>query len=51
MLLEGTGVNDVNAFLDEATGGTITSLTEALGVDDVEAALGIIPPPEASASA
>lgn len=50
MILEGTGINDVNAFLDEATGGAITSLTEALGVDDIEAALGIIPAPEASSA-
>lgn len=51
MLLEGLGINDVNAFLDSATGGAISSLTEALGVDDIEAALGIVPAPSASASA
>jgi hypothetical protein len=41
MLEEGLGVTAVNAFLDEATGGAITSLEDALGVTDVYKALGL----------
>lgn len=51
MLLEGLGVDEVNTFLDATTGGLVSSLSEALGVDDIEAALGIAPAPNASASA
>lgn len=41
MILEGVGVPQVDAFLDGATGGAISSLEEALGVPDIEKALGL----------
>jgi len=42
-LEKGLGIADVNDFLDAVTGGTVTSLEKALGVTDLEAALGIAP--------
>lgn len=41
MVLEGVGVPEVNAFIDSATGGAVSSLEAALGVTDVEKALGL----------
>jgi len=41
MLEDGLGVTAVNEFLDEATGGAITSIEDALGVSDVLVALGL----------
>lgn len=51
MLLQGIGLDDVEAWLDGVTGGAVTSLSEVLGVPDVLAALGIEEPADASASA
>lgn len=41
MLLNGVGLDSVNAFLDSATGGAVTDLSETLGVTDLEKALGL----------
>lgn len=41
MLEEGVGVTAINQFLDDATGGAITSLEDALGVTDLYKALGL----------
>ncbi|KAH7312611.1 hypothetical protein B0I35DRAFT_411314 [Stachybotrys elegans] len=41
MILDGAGVTAVNEFLDETTGGAITSLEDALGVTDILVALGL----------
>lgn len=41
MLMDGTGITAVNEFLDNTTGGAITSIEDALGVTDVLEALGI----------
>jgi hypothetical protein len=41
MLEDGLGVTAVNKFLDESTGGAITSIEDALGVTDVLKALGL----------
>jgi len=41
MLESGLGIDAVNAFLDNATGGVISSLEGALGVTDIEKALGL----------
>lgn len=41
MLESGLGLPEVEAFLDNATGGAITSLEDALGVTDVLKALGL----------
>ena len=41
MLLSGVGVPAVDKFLDDATGGAITSIEKALGVPDIEKALGL----------
>ncbi|KID74441.1 hypothetical protein MBR_06540, partial [Metarhizium brunneum ARSEF 3297] len=39
MLLQGIGLPQVDAFLDSATGGAMSSLEGALGVTDIEKAL------------
>ena len=41
MLLEGLGLDEVNAFLDEATGGALTDLEEAIGIYDLLEELGL----------
>lgn len=41
MLLQGIGLPEIDKFLDAATGGAISSLEGALGVPDLEKALGI----------
>jgi hypothetical protein len=41
MLLDGLGLRDVNDYLDQQTGGAITNLEDALGVTDIEVALGL----------
>ena len=50
MLLQGIGLDDVEAWLDGVTGGAVSSLSEALGIPDVLAALGIKPEEEASST-
>jgi hypothetical protein len=40
-LEEGLGINAVDDLIDEETGGAFTSLESALGVTDLENALGI----------
>lgn len=41
MLMEGLGLDEVNSFLDEATGGALTDIEEALGIYDLLEGLGI----------
>lgn len=41
MIEDGVGITAVNEFLDDATGGAITSLEDALGVTDIFKALGL----------
>ena len=40
-LATGLGLPEVNAVLNEVTGGKVASLEEVLGVGDVEVALGL----------
>ena len=39
---EGLGLDQVNAWLGEATGGYFTDVEDALGIPDIEKALGIV---------
>lgn len=41
MLVEGLGLDEVNAFLDEATGGELTKLEDAVGITDLLEELGL----------
>ncbi|CAM1509721.1 Fc.00g000560.m01.CDS01 [Cosmosporella sp. VM-42] len=41
MVLEGASITEVNQFIDNATGVAISSLEGALGVTDIEEALGL----------
>ena len=42
-LVSGLGLAEVNALLNEVTGGTVASLEAILGVPDVYVALGLQP--------
>jgi hypothetical protein len=42
MYLNGLGYDEVNAFLDDATNGLYTDLNDALGVTDIDEALGLL---------
>lgn len=41
LLLKGVGLPEIDKFLDNVTGGALTSLEEALGVTDLEKALNL----------
>lgn len=41
MILQGVGLPEIDSFLDATTGGAISSLEGALGVTDLEKALGL----------
>lgn len=41
MVINGTGLDEVNQFLNKATGGKFTDLAKCLGVPDVKKALGL----------
>ena len=41
MLLEGLGLDEVNAWLDEETGGALTKLEDAVGITDLLEELGL----------